>query len=75
MIRLKLWLGAVGAALMALVGVYLAGRRAAQQEAATDALRGDAKAHERINDADIGIGAADADNIAWLRTFHDKHSR
>lgn len=56
-------------------GAWVAGKREARQEARTDALRGDAKAHERMSDADIGIGAADSDNMRWLQSFHDKHSR
>ena len=45
-------------------------------DAKADARReDDAKAQERINDADIGIGASDAANVAWLRDFHAKHKR
>lgn len=73
--RVRMWLLAAGAAILALAGVYLAGRQGAAQKARTDALEGDAKAQERMNEADIGIGAADGANIEWLRTFHDKHKR
>ena len=75
MVRLKLWLAGAVALVLAVLGAWGAGLRQARQAALTRALRGDAKAHERINDADIGIGAADADNIAWLQSFHDKHKR
>lgn len=40
---------------------------------ADDKRKAEVKAHDRINDADIGIGASDAANVAWLRAFHDKH--
>jgi len=73
--RLKLWLGAAVGLVLAFVGAWVAGRREGRQEARTDALRGDAKRHERMNDAEIGIGAADADNVAWLRQFHERNSR
>lgn len=44
-------------------------------DAKADALRTDAKAQERMNEADLGIGASDAANVAWLRDFADKHKR
>lgn len=44
-------------------------------DAVTDAKRKqDTKAHERMNDADLGIGAADAANIKWLKDFRRKNS-
>lgn len=73
--RFKLWIAGAVALVLAVLGAWVAGRREARQDARTEALEGDAKAHERINDADIGIGANDADNIAWLQSFHDKHKR
>lgn len=43
-------------------------------DAVADAKRkAEVKAHDRINDADLGIGAADLDNQRWLRAFHDRH--
>lgn len=71
----RMWLAGAGAALMTLVGIYLAGRRDGQEEARTRALKADAKAQERMNEADLGIGASDADNMRWLQSFHDKHKR
>ncbi len=35
----------------------------------------DLKKHERMNDADLGIGATDADNVDWLRKFAKRHRR
>ena len=66
LMRLKLWLAGVGAALVALVGIYLAGRRAAKQGAATDALRGYADTRKRIDDAD-NLGSDPAVLRDWLR--------
>ena len=74
-LRLKLWLGAAAAGLVALWAVWIAGRREGHQSAATGALRDDAKAQERMNEADIGIGAADADNTQWLRDFAERNRR
>ena len=43
-------------------------------DAVADAKRkAEVKAHDRINDADLGIGAADLHNQRWLRDFHDRH--
>lgn len=45
-------------------------------DAVTDATRKqDTKAHERMNDADLGIGAADGDHIKWMREFADRNKR
>jgi hypothetical protein len=46
------------------------GAKAKQAEAQAKAER---KAHERINEADLGIGASDADRIERLRGFAAKH--
>ncbi len=63
-----------GAAFVIIGGAWLAGRRDAKQAQKMDALKKDAKAHERINEADTGIGATDADRIERLREFAAKHS-
>ena len=43
-------------------------------DAVADAKRkAEVKAHDRINEADLGIGASDADNVAWLRDFHARY--
>lgn len=75
LLRVKLWLGAAVAVLLGLLGAWVAGKREARSEARSEALRGDAKAHERMNDADLGIGASDADNIKWLRDFAERNQR
>ncbi len=56
-------------------GAFLAGRRDAKQARKVEDMKAEAKAHERINEADLGIGASDDANMRWLREFHDKHSR
>lgn len=71
--KCKAWALLAGGVLLALIGVYAVGRRDAGAAAKVDALKADAKTHERINDADIGIGASDADNMRWLRDFHERH--
>lgn len=38
-------------------------------------LERDIEAHERMNDADTGAGASDADNVDWLRDFSQRHRR
>jgi hypothetical protein len=73
--RLKLWAGAAIAGLSLILGVWIAGRREGRQAGRIDALRTDAKAQERMNEADLGIGASDAANVAWMRDFADKHKR
>ena len=43
-------------------------------DAVSDAKRkAEVKSHDRINEADLGVGASDAANIAWMRDFHDRH--
>lgn len=73
--RLKLWLGAALAGLSVLFAAWVSGRREGRQKARIDALRAETEAHRRMNEADLGIGASDAANVAWLRAFADKHKR
>jgi len=43
-------------------------------DAVSDAKRkAEVKSHDRINEADLGVGASDAANIAWMHDFHAKH--
>lgn len=43
-------------------------------DAVADAKRkAEVKSHDRINEADLGIGASDLHNQRWLRAFHDRH--
>lgn len=56
-----------------LIGLYLKGRSDAKAKAENKAMKEDLKAHERINQADLGIGASDAERVERLRDFADKH--
>lgn len=71
--RLALALWKPIAALLAMLGLYAKGRADARQKAALDAARDDLKAHERMNDAETGIGASDAERIKRLREFADRY--
>lgn len=61
------------AAIIGILGVYMAGSRNARQKAENKALRADQKAHERINNADLGLGATDDERVKRLREFADRH--
>ena len=67
------YLAAAGAALLGLGGVYFKGRSDAKAKAENKAMKEDLKAHERINEADLGIGASDAERVERLREFAAKH--
>ena len=69
------YIAAAGVALLGLGGVYLKGRRDAKAKAETKAMKEDLKAHERINEADLGIGASDAERVERLRDFAAKHGK
>lgn len=60
---------------LAVFGVYVKGRSDASAKARADGMRADLDAHERINDADTGAGASDADNRRWLRDYADRNRR
>lgn len=71
--RLKVWGAAIIAALLALLAIYSKGRSDAAHKAEKKAMQADLKAHERINDADLGIGATDDQRIDRLREFAARH--
>ena len=62
-----------GTAILGALGLYFKGRSDAKGKADLKDLKADIKAHERINDADLGIGATDGERIDWLREFAAKH--
>lgn len=72
MLRLKLWLAALGALIAAFFAAYLKGRGDSAAQAETQKLKAEIDAHERINDADIGGGATDGERIKRLRDMADK---
>lgn len=72
MLRLKLWLAALGALIAAVVAAYLKGRGDSAARAENQQLKAELDAHERINDADIGGGATDAERIKRLRDMAEQ---
>lgn len=43
-------------------------------DAVSDARhRAEVRANDRINEADLGVGASDAANVKWLHEFREKH--
>ena len=56
-----------------LVGVYLKIRSGDKAKAENKVMKEDLKAHERINEADLGVGATDGERIERLRDFAAKH--
>lgn len=65
--RIKLYLAAFGALLVAFVVTYLKGRADSAAAVIHDQLKSEVDAHERINDADTGGGATDGERIERLR--------
>ncbi len=64
------------AALVLVAGWFTAKRQGAQGQKARQAeaqAKAEAQAHERMNDADLGIGATDSERIERLRDFAAKH--
>ena len=57
---------------VALLWAFLTGRSGARTKAALDAATADLKAHERITDADLGIGASDAERVRKLNDIADR---
>lgn len=51
------------------------GAQAAKAKQAAAQAKADRQAHERMNDADLGIGASDAERIERLRDFAAKHGK
>ena len=72
MLRLKLWLAALGALIAAFVAAYLKGRGDSAARAENQQLKAEIDAHARINDADTGGGATDSERIKRLREMADK---
>jgi hypothetical protein len=67
------WIAAAGLAIVALVATWFGGRKAGKTDAKVDALKSEVKAHERINEADLGSGASDIERIRRLREFAERH--
>ena len=71
-------IGGAVAALAALWAYGLAKKRegesTARADAAAKAAKADQQANERMNDADLGIGATDDERVRRLREFARKNS-
>lgn len=70
----------IGMVVMAVLGVLTfgavkkrEGARDAKAKQAAAQAKADREAHERMNDADLGIGATDSERIERLRGFAAKH--
>jgi hypothetical protein len=72
--RIKLWLAAAGAAVLAFLAVYLQGRRDAASRARTRELEGYKKTREAIDDAEI-YGDDPAAAREWLQRYADQERR
>lgn len=66
---------AIGALIAALLAAWGFGRSSAKAAHKLDALKKEDAAHGRINEADIGIGAADSSNVEWMRKYAAKHGK
>ena len=67
------WIAAAGLAIAALVATWFGGRKAGKSDAKVDALKQEVKAHERMSDADTGVGASDSERIKRLHDFAGRH--
>ena len=67
------WLAGLGARLAAFLGVWVTGRRSGAVRSEKRGLRAEDAKHDRINEADTGIGATDGERIGRLREFADKN--
>ena len=63
------------AAGLSVAALYFKGRADAKAKADEKAMKEDLKAHERINEADLGIGASDDERVKRLREFAAKHGK
>ena len=72
--RVKIWLAAAGAAVIAILGVYLQGRRDAASRARTRELEGYKDTREAIDDAEIH-GNDPAAAREWLQHYADQERR
>lgn len=55
--------------MIGLIGVYLRGRHNGKVKATRDVMEAYKKTRERIDNADTGIGASDAERVRRLREF------
>lgn len=72
--RIKLWLAAAGAAVIAVFAAYLRGRKDAASQAHTEELEGYKNTREAIDDAEIH-GNDPAAAREWLQHYADQERR
>ena len=70
--RIKLFFAAGAVLIAAFVAAYFKGRRDSAMVSENQHLKSEIDAHERINDADTGGGATDAERIKRLQHMADK---
>ncbi len=72
MARIKIWLAAAGALVVAFAMAYFKGRSDNATKTENKQLKSEIDAHERINEADTGGGATDGERIKRLREMADQ---
>lgn len=72
--RIKLWLAAVGATVIAAFAAYLRGRKDAASQAHTEGLEGYKNTREAIDDAEV-YGDDPASARDWLQHYADQERR
>lgn len=65
-------IGGIVAFLLAIAGAWVLGQRRGEQKVKDRIKQSEAEAHERIENADIGIGANDSERIRRLREMADR---
>ena len=70
--RALIWAGTL---IVAIGAAWFARGRSAKTAQKLDALEKEAQANGRINEADLGVGAADSSNVDWMREFATKHGK
>jgi hypothetical protein len=61
------------AAALAFAGLWLKLRSDAKARADLQDAKEELEGHDRITDADLGLGATDGDRVKRLREFADRH--
>lgn len=65
-------IGGIVAFLLAIAGAWVFGQRKGEQKVKDRIKQSEAEAHERIENADVGIGANDSERIRRLREMADR---
>lgn len=65
-------IGGIVAFLIAIAGAWVFGQRKGEQKVKDRIRQSEAEAHERIENADTGVGATDGERIKRLREMADR---